>query len=190
MLSRSRATDNRFYGVFTGIVTSVVQDKSKEGKVTVTLPWFDDQTELECRVCQIYAGKGYGAFFVPEERDEVLVAFINGDMRFPIILGGLYNGVDKPPTFRATDKDQKMIRTKGGHQLILDDTSGAEKITIVDKSGNNSIEIDSVGDAITISAKTGKLTLNAKEIEIQASTQMNVEAGGTLNIKGMTINLN
>jgi uncharacterized protein involved in type VI secretion and phage assembly len=182
MMSRSRATDNRFYGVFTGIVTSVLKDQTKEGRVIVKLPWFDDQTELECRVCQIYAGKGYGAFFVPEERDEVLIAFIQGDMRFPIILGGLYNGVDKPPTFRATDKDQKMIRTKGGHQLILDDTSDAEKIIIVDKSSNNSIEINSVGDAITISAKTGKLTLHAKEIDIKAD--------GTLNIEGATINLN
>ena len=190
MHSRSRATDNRFYGVFTGIVTSILQDKTKEGRVMVTLPWFDDQTELECRVCQLYAGKGYGAFFIPEERDEVLVAFINGDMRFPIILGGLYNGVDKPPTFRAPDNDQKMIRTKGGHQLILDDTQGSEKIIIVDKSGNNSIEINSVGDAITISAKTGKLTLNAQEIEIKASAGMHVEAGSTLDIKGTTINLN
>ena len=182
MMSLSRAADKRFYGVYSGIVTSVVKDQTKEGQIIITLPWFDANTELECRVCQIYAGKGYGAFFVPEEGDEVLVAFADGDMRYPFILGVLYNGKDKPPTFRATDKDQKLIRTKGGHQLILDDTGGAEKIIIVDKSGNNSIEINSVGDAITISAKTGKLTLTAKEIDIKAD--------GILNIEGATINLN
>ena len=57
----------------------------------------DDQTELECRMCNSYAGNNYGFYFVPQVGDEVLVAFIQGDMRLPVILGGLYNGKDKPP---------------------------------------------------------------------------------------------
>ena len=51
-----------------------------------------------------YAGNGYGSFFVPEVGDEVLVAFVQGDMRYPIILGGLYNGEDKPPTRAPTSR--------------------------------------------------------------------------------------
>ncbi len=36
----------------------------------------------------------------PEEGDEALVAFEHGDIRHPVVLGGLDNGKDKPPTHR------------------------------------------------------------------------------------------
>src|SRR5258708_2606445 len=130
-VSRSRSTDKRFYGVVQGIVTEVEDAQGKEGRVKVQFPWFDDQMETEwCRVRQFYAGNGYGAFFIPEKGDEVLVAFIHGDMRLPVILGGLYNGQDKPPSYRSSTQDQKMIRTKGNHELLFDDSQGKEPVRI------------------------------------------------------------
>lgn len=196
--SRSRSTDKRYYGVVEGIVTDNV-DPAKEGRVKLKFPWFDEQMETEwCRVSQIYAGNGYGAFFVPEIGDEVLVSFIHGDMRMPIIIGGLYNGKDKPPSSRQQDKDEKMIRTKGGHQITLDDTQGKEKIVIVDAKNKNSVEIDTAGDSITIKASTGKLILDAqgieiksgKGIEVSATTTVKIEAKSTMDIKGATVNIN
>jgi phage baseplate assembly protein V len=188
--SRLEATDRRYYGVAEAIVTAV-DDPAREGRVKIQMPWFNEQMETEwCRVRQFYAGNGYGAFFVPEVGDEVLIAFIHGDMRFPIILGGLYNGQDLPPSFRDADKDEKMIRTKAGHQITMDDTSGSEKITIVDKSGKNSIEIDTSGDSITITSTTGKLKLSADSVEIKATAGITIEAGANTDIKGTTINLN
>ena len=136
-ISRTRSTDKRFYGVVEGVVTEVNDTDGKEGRVKVQFPWFDNQMETEwCRVRQFYAGNGYGAFFIPEVGDEVLVAFIHGDMRLPIILGGLYNGHDKPPSHRAADLDQKMIRTKGGHELLFDDTSGKHRVRITTQGGH------------------------------------------------------
>lgn len=178
-----------FHGVYEGIVESV-KDDSKQGKVKIKLPWYDDKTVFECRVRQLYAGDKFGAFFIPEPKTEVLVAFIQGDMRFPIILGGLYNGKDKPPTYRDDKKDEKMIRTKAGHRIIFDDTSGKEKIVIMEKDEKNSIVIDTSGDSITITAKSGKLTLTANEVEIKSKTTMKIEAGGEMTVKGSTINLN
>src|SRR5438477_11815418 len=126
-VSRTRSTDKRFYGVVQGVVTEVNDTDGQEGRVKVQFPWFDDQMETEwCRVRQFYAGNGYGAFFIPEVGDEVLVAFTHGDMRLPIILGGLYNGKDKPPSYRSDSKDEKMFRTKLGHQLTFFDTQGKE----------------------------------------------------------------
>jgi uncharacterized protein involved in type VI secretion and phage assembly len=37
-------------------------------------------------------------FVLPEVDDEVLVAFDHWDIRFPVVIGRLWNGVDKPPT--------------------------------------------------------------------------------------------
>jgi phage baseplate assembly protein V len=188
---RSQTTDKRFYGLYEALVTAVNDAEEKQGRIKVKFPWFDEQMETEwCRVRQFYAGNGYGAFFVPEIGDEVLVAFIQGDMRFPIILGGLYNGQDKPPTYRADDKDEKLIRTKGGHQITFDDTSGKEKITIVDAQKNNRIVIDTTANSITIQSKNGKLVLQANEIEIKADATIKIEAGAQMDIKGKPINLN
>jgi phage baseplate assembly protein V len=146
------------------------------------------QTEW-CRVCNLYAGNKYGTFFHPEKDDEVLVAFVQGDMRQPVVLGGLYNGQDKPPTARTQDKDEKVIRTKAGHQITLDDTRGSEKIVIVDKTGKNSVVIDANANSITVTAQ-GKLVLNGKGVEIKSGAEMKIEATGTLDVKGATINLN
>jgi phage baseplate assembly protein V len=188
--SRTRTTDKRFYGVAEGIVTDV-NDPQKEGRVKVKFPWFDDQMETEwCRVRQFYAGNGYGAFFVPEIGDEVLIAFIQGDMRLPVILGGLYNGQDKPPTHRDDNTDRKMVRTKAGHEITLDDSSGSEKITIVDSQQQNRIEIDTANNSIKLESNGGKLILKANEIEVSADATLKITAGGQMDIKGATINLN
>jgi phage baseplate assembly protein V len=194
-VSRTRSTDKRFYGVVEGLVTDVNDKDGKEGRVKVQFPWFDDQMETEwCRVRQFYAGNGYGAFFVPEVGDEVLVAFIHGDMRKPIILGGLYNGNDKPPSFRSDSQDQKMIRTKGNHELLFDDTSGKKKVQVktakghvvlldddgqtvsVTSSGKHKVELDDGSGTVTVTSSSGgTMTLQNGTITIQGTT-VNIEA--------------
>ena len=133
-----RAFDRRFFGVVEGLVVEIV-DPDKQGRIKVRFPWYDDGSITEwCRVRQLYAGPGYGSFFVPEIDDEVLIAFIHGDMRLPIVLGGLYNGRDKPPSDRQADdhKNEKLIRTKAGHVLCFDDTRDKEKIRLVTRGGH------------------------------------------------------
>lgn len=181
--SRSRSTDKRYYGVAEGLVVDV-DDPEREGRVKLQFPWFDDRTVSDwCRVRQLYAGGGYGTFFIPEVGDEVLVAFIHGDMRLPIVLGGLYNGQDKPSVHRDAQNDPKLIRTKGGHQILLDDSPGQRKVEVIDAAGN-SITIDSEANTITITAaadvtiesKTGTLTLKGVDVKVQGSASVAVKA--------------
>jgi uncharacterized protein involved in type VI secretion and phage assembly len=143
-----------------------------------------------CRVCQFYAGNGYGAFFVPEVNDEVVVAFVHGDMRLPIVLGGMYNGADKPASHRSASKDEKILRTKAGHQILLIDTQGEETIRIIAKGDKNSIEISTKDNAITVKSATGKIVVEGKDIEIKAQASMTLEAGADMKLKGQTIHLN
>jgi len=153
--SRSRTTDRRYYGLAEAIVVAV-NDPLQEGRVKLTFPWFDPSMITDwVRVCQLYAGDGYGSLFVPEEKDEVLVAFIHGDMRLPIVLGGLYNGKDKPPTFRASDRDQKMVRTKGGHEVLLDDTQGKKRVS-VRTAGGHKIDLHDDDRRIAITSTAGQ----------------------------------
>ena len=159
---RARSTDRRYYGVVEAIV--VENEGDDEGRVKVKFPWFDGGGSVTewCRVSQLYAGGGYGSVFVPEKDDEVLVAFIHGDMRFPIVLGGMYNGVDKPPTARTDGKDQKIIRTKVGHEVLLDDGAKEIRITTAD------------GGTVTVTA-TGEIKLVAKKVTIEADR---IDLGG------------
>ncbi|MDP9793191.1 uncharacterized protein involved in type VI secretion and phage assembly [Catenuloplanes nepalensis] len=152
-LPRSRSTDQRYYGVAVALVAET--DGDDEGRVKLTLPWFDDSTVTDwCRVAQLYAGGGYGAVFVPEVGDEVIVAFVHGDLRFPIVLGGLYNGVDKPPVSRRDGNDQKTIRTRHGHQILFDDRSSTAVVRVTSAAGHR-VELDDAGSVLRLKAAPG-----------------------------------
>jgi phage baseplate assembly protein V len=200
---RAQTTDKRFYGVAVAIVVDNL-DPEKEGRVKLQFPWFDEDMVTEwCRVRQLYAGNGYGTFFVPEVGDEVLVAFVHGDMREPVVLGGLYNGQDKPPSHREQDKDQKMVRTKAGHELLFDDSSGERRIRLttagahvvdlddkdkkvsVKTSGGHEVELDdgsgkitvktSGGASVVLDGAGGQVTVSAATVVLDATS---VKAGG------------
>lgn len=204
-VSRSQSTDRKFFGVVEAVVTDNEDDEGQEGRIKVRFPWFDEGMVTEwCRISQLYAGPDYGALFAPELGAEVLVAFVHGDMRRPVILGGLYNGEDKPPTYRASDKDEKMLKTKAGHQIKLVDTDGEQSILIEDSSGESMFKIDTEENSITLEANSGKLILKGDGIEIQSKAEITVNgheitvdgtdiaatASGTMDLVGSTINLN
>jgi uncharacterized protein involved in type VI secretion and phage assembly len=187
----------KFYGVVVGVVTNN-EDPDKLGRVKVKFPWLADTDESHwARQAVLMAGGTRGTFFLPEVDDEVLVAFEHGDVRFPFVLGALWNGVDAPPRdnsdgkndervihsrsgheFVFSDADGKEhveIKTKAGHQILLDDTSGSEMITIKDKSGNNSIILDSAQNSVAVAGKT-KISLKAQEIEIEATSSLTIKS--------------
>ena len=92
----------------------------------MTFPWFDGSTVTDwCRVSQLYAGDGYGSAFVAEKGAEVLVAFVHGDMRFPIVTRRPLQRQGQAAAAPVDGKDQKTIRTKAGHELDLRRSSPA-----------------------------------------------------------------
>lgn len=179
---RARSTDKRYYGVVQALV--VENEGDDEGQVKLKFPWFDDTTVTDwVRVSQLYAGNGYGSVFVPEKGDEVLVAFVHGDMRYPIVLGGLYNGEDKPPTARTDGRDQKIIRTRHGHEVLLDDTESKAAVRITSAAGHV-VELDDQSKAIKITAAEGgsvtvtaqgDITLKAPKVTVDSPS---IDLGG------------
>jgi uncharacterized protein involved in type VI secretion and phage assembly len=140
----------RMYGVVTGVVTNT-DDPDSLARVKVSYPWLGDDAESPwARVVTPMAGGDRGFVSRPEVGDEVLLAFEHGDMRFPYVIGAMWNGVDGPPQHRGADADNniRMIRSRSGHEIILDDTDGSEKITIVDSSESHKIELTADGVVI------------------------------------------
>jgi uncharacterized protein involved in type VI secretion and phage assembly len=201
------ASSSRFSGVVVGVVTNN-QDPEGMGRVKVKFPWLSDEDESNwARVASPMAGKERGVYFLPEVEDEVLVAFEHGDVRFPYVLGALWNGQDAPPAKNDDGKNNvRVIKSRSGHVVRLTDDDGKEMIEIIDGSAKNSVVIDMSKNTITItsdkdivlSASKGKITLDAQELELKSSANAKVEAGGNLdlkatgqtNVKGATVNLN
>lgn len=197
----------RFYGVTVGVVTNN-QDPEKLGRVKLKLPWLSDQDESHwARVLSPMAGKERGLYCLPEVEDEVLVAFEHGLVEFPYVLGALWNGKDLPPATNDDGKNnQRLLKSRSGHTILLDDTDGSETIQIVDSSGKNSIVISTADNTITISAdadikitsSSGKLQLSGNGIEITSQAGVKVESAQTmdlkssaqLNIQGSVVNIN
>jgi uncharacterized protein involved in type VI secretion and phage assembly len=193
------------YGVVVGLVTNN-NDPEGLGRVKVQFPCLGSESHW-ARVASLMAGKDRGTYFLPEVDDEVLVAFEHGDLRFPYILGMLWNGQDTVPAKNEDKKNNiRMIKSRSGHTIRLDDTEGKEKIEILDKTGKNSLVFDtatntitiSVDQDLTLSAPKGKIELAAQtinlaakgSIKLTAQQGMDLETTGTMNLQGSIINLN
>ena len=177
MMTAVQAQDKRYYGVASGLVTKV-DDEVSEARVKLKLPWFSPDFETDwVRVVYAYAGNGYGWVWVPEEDDEVLVAFVMGDMRLPVVLGGLYNGKDKPPVARTAQNDQKMFRTKAGNQILFDDTTGSQRIEVKTVAGHV-LDLSDKDKKVTLTTPTGvSITLDdTGSVTIKGTTSVSLDA--------------
>ena len=197
----------RFFGVAVGIVTNN-HDPENLHRVKVRFPWLDELAESHwARVASPMAGKGRGAYFLPEVDDEVLIAFEHGSIDFPYVVGALWNGKDEPPESNSDGlNEHRTIRSRSGHVLRFVDKDGSESIEIIDKSGKNTIVVSSRDDTITIeshsditiTSRSGKLKMSAAGIEmtsqtdvkIKAGSTMDVQAGAVMNVKASIIKLN
>jgi uncharacterized protein involved in type VI secretion and phage assembly len=205
----------KIYGVVIGVVTNN-QDPDKLGRVKVKFPWLSDEDEsFWTRIASPMAGNNRGIYFLPEVDDEVLIVFEHGDMRFPYVIGALWNGKDAPPANNDDGKNNlRVIKSRSGHIIRLNDEEGKEKIEIIDKNEKNSLVFDTSADTITITsnkdiflkASQGTIKLEAQKIEIKssadtkieasagmeikASATMDIQTSATMNVKGATINLN
>ena len=88
-------------GLAIGVVTDIKEPGTAErGWVRLKFPWLDDAYVTDWVRTVQWGGVGGGGVFSPEVNDEVLVGFEQGSLDRPYVLGGLYNGVDKPSAAR------------------------------------------------------------------------------------------
>src|SRR5438552_2340137 len=109
-------------GVAIALVTKN-DDDEKLCRVKVSYPWHDQPRESYwARLSMPMGGDGRGVVMIPEVGDEVLVAFEREDLRFPYVLGALWNGKDKPPLTNDDGKnDKRLVKSRKGHRLLFDD---------------------------------------------------------------------
>jgi uncharacterized protein involved in type VI secretion and phage assembly len=190
-----------------GLVTNNT-DPDGLGRVKVKFPWLDDTEESWwARPASPMAGASRGFFVLPEINDEVLVTFEHGDITRPFILGSLWNGKDAPPktnneVVTSSKVNQRIWKTRAGHTIMLDDTEGSEKISIIDKTENNKLEITASDNTIALTAagdvkltatgkvvvnSTGDTTVDAQNATVTAKQNATVNATAQLKLHGATV---
>ncbi|MGI8792827.1 MAG: phage baseplate assembly protein V, partial [Acidimicrobiales bacterium] len=177
-----------------------------EGMVKVKIPLIDDAEDIGwMRVVTPGAGANATVTFMPEIDDEVLVAFADGDIRTGYVLGGLYNGKDKPLEELASpvpgSVNLRGIRTPVGHYLVFDEDgntvtlsdsnqsmllldASAETITLQGASG--SFEINTSSGDITINAPGDMIFKSDKGVTIEAGMALTLKAGTDFKAEGGT----
>jgi len=180
VMETASASDAKMFGVEVAIVTNV-KDPDKLGRVKVCFPRLATKPESDwIRVVQPAAGAGRGFYWLPHVEDEVLIAFERGEAHRPHVVGSLWNGKDKPmKNAYQDDNTTVMIQTKSGHQVILDDKKGDEKIIIADKSGNRTLTWDVKNKKFLIECKEGDVEIHAEKKIVLECEDLEVKTTGT-----------
>lgn len=176
-------------GLQIGIVKKLDADPEGESRVQVSVPVMQaDHDTVWARLTNFYGSNGFGAFFVPEIGDEVVLAYLNGDPSHPVILGSLYSSKRKPPYELSAENNTKAIVTHCKSKIEFDD---AKKIITVTTPGNNKVVLSDEGKSILLQDQNSNkvelgpdgITLDSpKDIKISAKGSIAIDAIGAISI--------
>lgn len=212
-----------------GLKRAIVVDLNDPQKLNrVKLKFVDDDIEsVYAPVISSTAGNKVKTVFIPSKYDEVLVGFLDGKIKNPVIIGSLYNSKNKAPVNINSAQNETMvtelstgtqittivnkndssieIKTKKGNTITL--KTGSEQQLLI-KGGNKiSASLDFTKGSFDISA-TGKISfktangatslllskngmeIKSPTIKINASSKLDVNGGGQLNLKAVNIGIN
>jgi type VI secretion system secreted protein VgrG len=154
------------------------------GRIRVKFNWQNGKTPW-IRLHQPHGGAGKGFYFIPEINEEVWVDFEGGNPEAPYATGCASNG-NASTKYGDEMNNIKVIKTRSGHTIRLDDTTEQENIMISDKGGNTII-MDTHGQHISLSAPEN-IKITARNIGIHATENINIHAGCHMNhTAGMNI---
>ncbi|MCP4138402.1 MAG: rhs element Vgr protein [bacterium] len=205
------------YGSIVGKVLENV-DPDNKGRIRVEIKILGDEILTDwIPVMSIYKG----AFFIPEVDDLVIVGFM-GDSDHCVVLGTIWTSTQLPPETAENaasdcnkdgENNLRFIQSRSGHQVILDDKEGEEKIQLIASGSATRIEflakeekMNFITDKDLYVSAAGKLGIVAEEGDIQFTKGLKIEsktmslnttggdikseASGNITLQGGTIKLN
>ncbi len=159
-----------------------VKDPDKKSRIQVQVMGADADGNalLWARVAVPFAGNNRGAFLIPDVGDEVIVHFIGGDPRFPVVCGALWNGqTSVPETIGGERIDRWTLTGRNGTRIaIVEAAEGQEMVEIETPSGQKATLTDASGGKIELATAQGtsKLTMDSKGVNVTTSGKFEVQA--------------
>ncbi len=203
----------KFYGVVVGKVINPL-DPLMLGRVQVQLP-FISSLDLSpwARVAVPMAGPLHGNYFIPDVGTEVLVAFEQGDLKAPYIIGSLWNAMSPPP-LQSPLPQIRAMRTLAGNQIVFTEApptvtiqsgptppavlpapptpAGPPTIMLTPAGiqiimGLNIINMTQAG--IQITAGSDIINMTPDGVTITSAANLNLVASGMINLTGSVVNI-
>jgi type VI secretion system secreted protein VgrG len=175
----------------------------KYGRVKVQFFWDrlgkkNENSSCWIRVSQPWAGKNWGAVFLPRIGQEVIVDFLESDPDQPLITGRVYNAEQMPPYTLPDMQTRSTIQSrssKGGgpsnyNELRFEDLKGSEQIFInAEMDMDHRVEHDSreyIGNNRHLIVNASQLELvNAdKHLHVKGKQNEKIEADKSLQVGG------
>lgn len=207
-----RTGGNELGGIYYAIVT---QNDDKDGpgaRVKVRYPWMpegDRDQSYWAPIAVPMIGAEFGTYTLPEVEDTVMVMFLAGDIHHPIVIGGGWSEVDRPPEVNEDGKNNfRLIKSRAGQRVILDDSKKTKVVLTdvgdhhligvgqhaADGSSPNAMEIPAMGASSGVSGTAatgtlrvwcpnGKLSVSGMKVEVTAGQGADVK-GANLSLKG------
>lgn len=175
------------HGLVVGMVTAIENDPESAGRIKVSLPGLDATIESQwARLAVLGGGASRGMVFLPEVGDEVLVGFEGGDVRRPVVLGGLFGKKDAIPTSLVASGavEHRRLISRLGHVVELSDGSGAS---------TQHIRLALAGEAVSL-----RLGKDRADLKLPSGVPLKIESGsssieldgnGGITLSGTTIAL-
>jgi Rhs element Vgr protein len=168
-------------GLQIGIVKKLDADPESQYKIQVSVPLMQaDSDGVWARLSNFYGSNTFGAFFLPEIGDEVILGYFNDDPSHPVILGSLYSSKQKPPYEPTADNFFKAIVTRSKLKLEFDDD---KKIITIVTPGKNTIVLSDDGKSILLQDQNNnKVELNTSGITLDSPKDIVINAKGKITI--------
>jgi Rhs element Vgr protein len=173
-------------GLHIGVVLKTDQDPhDKRFRVQLSLPLLQAETDqIWARMAGFYASSGFGAYFMPEVGDEVVVGYFNNDPSSPVILGSMYSSKNAAPYTPDADNTKKAIISK---QKILIEFDDDKKVLTLTTPGKNKLVLDDDSGAITLQDQNdNKLTMDSSGITLKSPKDISISADGKFTVKAGT----
>ncbi|TMQ89909.1 VgrG-related protein [Actinomadura soli] len=190
----SAASAARLPGVVSALVTDN-DDPEREGRVRLRFPWLDkDYVSDWARVVQ-FGGKGGGGLLMPEVNDEVLVAFDRGALDHPYVIGGLYNGVDRPPRYQRMPVvaprpggkvNWRSVASRTGNRIELLDAPGRQGVTISSGDDLMSVTLRETGTRLAVTSN-GSIDISGARAVMVSGGVVTVDARTRLDLRAPNV---
>lgn len=173
----------RYFGVYVGTVAAVDsegdpdRDPAQLGRVRIECDQFRDEKDNPIWANVVRAGGGEtSVFFTPKVGDQVVFAFLAGDVNHPIILGYAHSAQAQqvPPPDVSPEKHAIVTKT---FRIDLNEKPGERKLKLTNRESGDFIEFDAEDKSITISAETGIVIRSKGLVDIRGA-QVQVQRRG------------
>lgn len=182
----AKSTNKKIEGALIGTVVDNTANPKQAGSIKVAYPSLGKDVENWAKI----APAATGAFFMPDKGDNVVVIFDKGDFDHGFVIARLWNQKQQPPAEATHTNERKIIQSRNGHQIVLDDKSDTGGIILKTANGST-VLIDDQGNIQMVSQAGSKVELQHDgTVRIEAKGNLELMAEGDINLNSSNVNVN